>query len=86
MGDGVSEFLTVLNEWKKTNKEQVYTAVRRVLGDGNFVLVLSEGFMGVTHSAFYDLYRIKDQKIIEHWDVIEAITPTENRKNNNGKF
>lgn len=86
MGDGVSEFLMVLNEWKNLGKEQVYTAVRKVLGEGNFVLVLSEGFIGSTHSAFYDLYRIENRKIVEHWDVIEAITSPENQKNTNGKF
>lgn len=86
MGDGVSEFLTVLNEWKNLGKEQVYTTVHKVLGEGNFVLVLSEGFIGSTHAAFYDLYRIENHKIIEHWDVIEAITSPEHQKNTNGKF
>lgn len=86
MGDGVSEFFSVLAEWKKEGKEQTYTAVQKVLGEGNFVLVLSEGYLGATHFAFYDLYRIENNKIIEHWDVVEEIPSLENRKNTNGKF
>lgn len=36
--------------------------------------------------AFYDLYRIENNKIIEHWDVMEEIPSLANRKNTNGKF
>ena len=81
MGDGVSEFIEVLKD-----EEQIYTTMHRVLGEGNFVLVLSEGYMENLHCAFYDLYRIENNKIIEHWDVIEAIPSLENQKNTNGKF
>ncbi|KIO78726.1 hypothetical protein TH53_02145 [Pedobacter lusitanus] len=86
MGDGVSEFFNVLKEWKDEGKEQIYTAVHQVLGEGNFVLVLSEGYMNNLPTAFYDLYRIENNKIIEHWDVIEEIPSPENQKNTNGKF
>ncbi|MBB5634387.1 putative SnoaL-like aldol condensation-catalyzing enzyme [Pedobacter cryoconitis] len=86
MGDGVAEFFNVLKEWKNEGKEQNYTAVHQVLGEGNFVLVLSEGYKKNVHCAFYDLYRIENNKIIEHWDVIEEIPAVENQKNTNGKF
>jgi predicted SnoaL-like aldol condensation-catalyzing enzyme len=86
MGDGVQEFFNVLLQWEKEGRPQVYNKVNRVLGEGNFVLVLSEGYLGGEHSAFYDLYRIEQDKIIEHWDVIEVIPEPKKRKNNNGKF
>lgn len=86
MGDGVIEFFNVLKQWENDNVAQVYTSVHKVLGEGNFVLVLSEGYIGKKHSAFYDLYRIENKKIIEHWDVIEEIPSMENQKNTNGKF
>src|SRR5258706_8853787 len=60
--------------------------IHRVLGEGNFVLVVSEGHFGKDHDAFYDLFRIENSKIAEHWDVIEPIPAKENWKNNNGKF
>ena len=63
-----------------------YDKIHKVLGEGNFVLVVSEGHFGKDHNAFYDLFRVENGKIAEHWDVIEPIMPKENWKNNNGKF
>lgn len=63
-----------------------YDKIHRVLGEGNFVLVVSEGHFGKSYNAFYDLFRIENGKIAEHWDVIEPIAPKETWKNNNGKF
>lgn len=42
-------------------------------------------FLG-EHSAFFDLYRLEYDRIVEHWDVIEAIPVAADRKNANGKF
>jgi predicted SnoaL-like aldol condensation-catalyzing enzyme len=50
------------------------------------VLALSEGTLGGRHTSFYDLFRLHDDKIAEHWDVIEAIRPKEQWKNQNGKI
>ena len=60
--------------------------VHKVLGQGNFALVMSEGLFDAKPAAFYDLYRIEDNKMVEHWDVVEAIPPKEQWKNANGKF
>lgn len=63
-----------------------YDKIHKVLGEGNFVLTVSEGSFGGQHTSFYDLFRVENGKIAEHWDVIEAIAPKESWKNNNGKF
>ncbi len=63
-----------------------YDTIHRVLGEGNFVLVVSEGTFGGKHTSFYDLFRVEKGKIAEHWDVIEEIPVKENWKNSNGKF
>ena len=63
-----------------------YDKIHSVLGEGNFVLVVSEGHFGKDYNAFYDLFRVENGKIAEHWDVIEKMTPKETWKNNNGKF
>lgn len=86
MADGVQEFLNMLNQWQEDGKPQIYKKIHKVLGEGNFVLVLSEGTFKGEHVAFYDLYRIEEDKIVEHWDVVEAIPETGKRKNDNGKF
>ncbi len=63
-----------------------YDKVHKVLAEGNFVLCMSEGACGGIHSSFYDLCRIADGRIVEHWDTIEAIAPRSEWKNENGKF
>lgn len=63
-----------------------YNTIHKVLGEGNFVLVVSEGTFGGKPTTFYDLFRVENGKIAEHWDVIEEIPAKENWKNNNGKF
>jgi predicted SnoaL-like aldol condensation-catalyzing enzyme len=57
-----------------------------VLGEGNFVLVVSEGTFGDRSRSYYDLYRLQDEKIAEHWDTLESIPPRADWKNANGKF
>ena len=34
----------------------------------------------------YDLFRVEDGKIVEHWDTIEEIPSKNMWANNNGKF
>ncbi|MES2073517.1 MAG: nuclear transport factor 2 family protein [Pseudomonadota bacterium] len=63
-----------------------YDKVRMLLAEGSFVLVVAEGSFGGRPSAYYDLYRIQNGKIAEHWDTIEAIPPRAEWKNPNGKF
>ncbi|MEM6994885.1 MAG: nuclear transport factor 2 family protein [Myxococcota bacterium] len=64
----------------------VYTHVHRVLAEGNFVLAVSEGQLRGVHSAFYDLFRVADVRLVEHWDTIEAVAPKSEWQHDNGKF
>jgi predicted SnoaL-like aldol condensation-catalyzing enzyme len=50
--------------------------IRHVLGEGNFALVVSEGLFAGKPTSFYDLFRIEDGKVVEHWDVIQEIPAT----------
>ena len=47
---------------------------------------MSEGHLGSQLDAFYDLFRVENGKIAEHWDVIQPIPPKNEWKNENGKF
>jgi predicted SnoaL-like aldol condensation-catalyzing enzyme len=67
-------------------KDLQFIEVRRVLGQGNFVLSMSEITLGKTPAAAYPLFRVADGKIVEHWDVIAPIEPKADWKNPNGKF
>jgi len=50
------------------------------------VLTVSEGFLDNTHSAFYDLCRVAEEKIAERWDTVEPTPPQIEWKNNSGKL
>ena len=63
-----------------------YDTIHKVIGEGNFVLVVSEGSFASRPTSFYDLFRVANYKIAEHWDVMETILPKEEWKNNNSKF
>ena len=86
MGDGVAELLAVRAAWAQQGTPARYDTIHRVLGEGNFVLVLSEGAFQGQPTAFYDLYRLENGRIAEHWDVVQAIPAAEHRQNTNGKF
>ena len=66
--------------------KMVYTTNHKILGEGNFVLSVSEGEFCGRYVAFYDLFRVEDGFIAEHWDAIEDIPAREAWKNDNGKF
>lgn len=84
--DQLSGLGNTLGELAKQGIFLKYDKIHNVLGEGNFVLVVSEGHFGKSHNSFYDLFRVENGKIAEHWDVIEPIAPKESWKNNNGKF
>lgn len=84
--DQLSGLGKALEAWAKQGITMKYDTIHKVLGEGNFVLVVSEGHLGGKHSSFYDLFRVENGKIAEHWDAIEEIPGKENWKNNNGKF
>lgn len=84
--DQLSGLGKALGEMAKAGITMKYDKIHRALAEGNFVLVVSEGYLGGKHSSFYDLFRVENGKIAEHWDTIEEIPAKENWKNNNGKF
>jgi len=86
IADGVSGLGTAIQEMAKQGMTMVYETNHLVLGDGNFVLAISEGAFAGQPTSYYDLFRIENGKIAEHWDVMETILPESERKNNNGKF
>lgn len=63
-----------------------YDQVHRVLAEGNFALCMSEGHKDGAHTSFYDLFRVANGRIVEHWDTTETIAPRSEWKNENGKF
>lgn len=86
VGDGLAALGEALEAMAKAGTPMVYTKNHFILGEGNFVLTGSEGSFLGKEVAFYDLFRIADGLIVEHWDTVEEIPPRDQWKNDNGKF
>ncbi|EKD28394.1 MAG: hypothetical protein ACD_79C00312G0003 [uncultured bacterium] len=86
VGDGLEALGKALQEMINAGMPMSYTKNHIIIGQGDFILTASEGQFLNKHVAFYDLFRIENNKIVEHWDTIEEIPLKENWKNNNGKF
>lgn len=54
----------------------VYERQHIIIGEGNFVLSVSEGRQFETPMALYDLFRLEQEKIAEQWNVYQAIPLT----------
>ena len=87
IADGLDGLGAALQYFAENGMVLQFDKIHRVLGEGNFVLTVSEGKFGKgDHVAYYDLFRLEDGKIVEHWDIIETILPQAEWKNTNGKF
>lgn len=86
VADGLSGLGAALEAMAQAGVTMTYDRIHKVLGEGNFVLTVSEGQFAGKHVAFYDLFRVDNGKIAEHWDTIEPIPPRAEWKNGNGKF
>lgn len=86
LGDGVTLLRSALEAEDNGRGRIDYHHVHRVLAEGSFVLCVSEGKYDGVHAAFYDLFRLANGKVVEHWDTTEKIAPSSEWKNDNGKF
>jgi len=83
MADGLPALRQTLSS---NNKQRKYDKIHRVLAEGSFVLCVTEGSLEGNHVSFYDLFRIANGKIIEHWDTVDEVPPRDQWVNDNGKF
>lgn len=86
IADGLSGLGAALAALAEQGIQMIYTTVHQVLAQGNFVLAVSEGTFGGAPTAYYDLWRVENGKIAEHWDVMETIADQSTWANDNGKF
>ncbi len=86
LADGASNLRSALETTDGGRREIEYQHLHRVLAEGNFVLSVAEGQVRGRHAALYDLFRVSEGKLVEHWDTTEKIAPKSEWKNDNGKF
>lgn len=85
--DGLAAFRAALEGRLTDGTARIaYQRLHRILAEGNFALCMSEGRKGGVHAGIYDLFRLSDGKIVEHWNTVSPIAPRDEWKNENGKF
>lgn len=84
IADGLDGLGTALKALAEQGIQIIYDKTHYVLACGDYALGISEGTFGGSHTSYYDLWRVENGKIAEHWDVMETIS--DNPQNNNGKF
>jgi predicted SnoaL-like aldol condensation-catalyzing enzyme len=83
-GDGIERVKARYAKDVKPGTSHVLTP-RCYVADGNFVLSIVDARTDPP-KANYDLFRIADGKIAEHWEVLSPIPPRDQWKNSNGPF
>lgn len=86
IADGLSGLGAALSALAKQGIQMIYNKTYMVLADGNYGLAVSEGTFGGAPTSYYDLFRVENGKIAEHWDVMETIAEKAAWQNQNGKF
>ncbi len=81
--DGLGAFLQQLSE---QNLAFYYTQTPILIAEVNFVFAASEGVFGEVPTAYFDLFRLEDGRIVEHWDVISDMPSGDLPKGYPGKF
>lgn len=84
IADGLSGLGAALEGMAAQGITMEYATVHKIVAEGNFAFTMSEGTFGGAPTAFFDLFRVEDGKIVEHWDIISEI-PTD-MAHENGKF
>lgn len=76
MTDGADAFVSYFNYQQWFAQQIVYWDVRHVLAEGNFVLTASQGSVGGVAHALWDLWRVDDGLIVEHWSIKNEAKPS----------
>ncbi|MGH9190103.1 MAG: nuclear transport factor 2 family protein [Acidimicrobiales bacterium] len=85
VGDGIEGIQIFLSQLAERGQSMVYEDVAFVVGQGNFVVSYSRINLAGQQLAVFDIFRLHDGLIVEHWDNMETI-PTPEQARNHGKF
>ena len=85
-GYGLSGLGAALGEMAKAGIQMIYKKTFKVLACGDYAIGMSEGTFGGKPTVYYDLFRVENGFIAEHWDVMEETMPKDKWANQNGKL
>ena len=79
--DGVGAFL---HDVEQLMQRRTIDELKFLLGQGDFVFIAAKGTHQDEPSVYVDLYRVEDEKIVEHWGFPQKVPPQSELKNHNG--
>jgi predicted SnoaL-like aldol condensation-catalyzing enzyme len=79
--DGVGAFL---HDVEQLMQHRTIDELKFLLGQGDFVFIAAKGTHEGEPSVYVDLYRVEDEKIVEHWGFPQKVPPQTELKNHNG--
>ena len=79
--DGVTEFL---RDVKVMRQHRTIDEIRLLLGQGDLVFIAARGTHEENPCVYIDLYRLENEKIVEHWGFPEMVPSQKDQKNENG--
>ena len=83
--NGPDAFIQFVHALRAANPE-MRLDIKRIFGEGNFVITHSHLILKPNEPglALADYFRLKDGKVVEHWDVIQPVP--NHSANKNGMF
>ena len=85
VADGLESLVAMDAMARERGETLFYREIHRIVGQGNFVVSFAhQVWNGIDYAAF-DIFRLEDGLIVEHWDNVETL-PAEEDLANSGKF
>jgi len=79
--DGVSEFM---RDVEVLMQHRTIDEIELLLGQGDFAFLAAKGTHEGKPCVYIDLYRVENEKVVEHWGFPEMSPPPAEWKNSNG--
>lgn len=79
--DGVAEFL---QDVSVLMQHRTIDEIGLLIGQGDLVFLVAKGTHQSEPCLYVDLYRVEDEKLVEHWGFPQMVPPASQRKNSNG--
>lgn len=82
VADGLEGWRAMIG-WLKTERPDFKADVKRVIAEGDFVVVHSHMTIDANDRgrAAVDIFRLENGKIVEHWDILQQIPETSANSN-----
>lgn len=83
--DGLAALIEMDRSGRARGEALYYEQVHHIIGQGNFVVSFAHQIWNGIDYAAFDIFRLENGLIVEHWDNVETVPdPSENL--NSGKF